>query len=146
MHTPTLRTFIIAFAAALCGCGPGSNGPDATPRNQETKMAAVTGNVFYLQRVALPPDAQLRVVLADVSKMDVAAQVLAEQTLYGPLQVPVAFRLEYDPTQIDERMSYAVQARIESGAKLLFITTESHPVITRGHPTELEVRVDPVRR
>ena len=146
MRTQTLRILIIAFAAALCGCGQGSNGPEANPQTGENNMAAVTGNVFYLQRIALPPDAQLRVVLADVSKMDVAAPVLAEQTLYGPLQVPVAFRLEYDPTQIDERMSYAVQARIESGGELLFITTENHPVITRGNPADLEVRVDPVRR
>ncbi len=146
MHTRTLRTLMIALAAALCGCGRGSNGPEAIPQTQETNMAAVTGNVFYLQRVALPPDAQLRVVLADVSKMDVAAQVLAEQTIYGPLRVPVAFRLEYDTTQIDERMSYAIQARIESDGELLFITTDSHPVITRGHPTDLEVRVDPVKR
>jgi len=109
-------------------------------------MAAVTGNVFYLQRIALPDDAQVRVTLADVSKMDVAAEVIAEQTLYGPLQVPLPFRLEYDPARIDERMSYAVQARIESGGRLLFVTTEQHPVITRGNPTELEVRVDPIKR
>ena len=146
MHACTLHPLIIALAVALSGCGSGYDSSGPAAENGETNMAAVTGNVFYLQRTALPPDAQIRVVLADVSKMDVAADIIAEQTIFGPLQVPVPFRLEYDPARIDARMSYAVQARIESRGKLLFITTEHHPVLTRGNPTELEVRVDPVRR
>ena len=38
-------------------------------------------------------------------------------------QVPFAFVITYDPSKIDERMSYAVQARIEEGGRLRFTTT-----------------------
>ena len=146
MNSKLACLLIAVVTAALGACGSADDSAESATSKEAAPMAAVTGNVFYLQRIALPDDAQVRVTLADVSKMDVAAEVIAEQTLYGPLQVPVPFRLEYDPARIDERMSYSIQARIESGGKLLFITTESHPVITRGNPIELEVRVDPVKR
>jgi len=146
MQKGLAHMLVVIVSVALGACGAADDSAESAMNKEATPMAAVTGNVFYLQRIALPDDAQVRVTLADVSKMDVAAEVIAEQTLYGPLQVPLPFRLEYDPARIDERMSYAVQARIESGGRLLFVTTEQHPVITRGNPTELEVRVDPIKR
>jgi len=146
MNSKLAYILIAVVTSALGACGSADDSAESATNKKAAPMAAVTGNVFYMQRIALPDDAQVRVTLADVSKMDVAAEVIAEQTLYGPLQVPVPFRLEYDPARIDERMSYSIQARIESGGELLFITTESHPVITRGNPIELEVRVDPVKR
>ncbi len=96
----------------------------------------VTGSVFYRERIALPPDAEIIVKLVDVSRADAPAVVLAEQIIVPEGSVPVDFELEYDARQIDERMSYAVQARISSGGKLMFTTTEMIPVITRDAPIE----------
>jgi uncharacterized lipoprotein YbaY len=101
-----------------------------------TSKSVVTGAVFYRERIALPPDATVVVKLVDVSRADAPAVVLAEQKIVPEGSVPVAFELEYDPAQIDERMSYAVQARIEAGGGLMFTTTEMIPVITRDSPTE----------
>lgn len=106
--------------------------------------SSVTGTVFYLQRVALPPDAVVRVVLVDVSRQDVPATVLAEHVVAQPGQIPIPFALPFDPEEIDPRFTYAVQARIEAGGRLRFISTQVYPVITRGHPNRVEVRVDPV--
>jgi uncharacterized lipoprotein YbaY len=107
---------------------------------------AVTGTVTYLQRIALPPDAVITVQLADVSKQDVAAEVISTQTIEsGGNQVPFAYTLPYDPGQIDERFDYAVSARIESAGKLLFTSTQRYAVITKGNPTEnVEIIVEPV--
>ena len=55
----------------------------------------------------------------------------------GGHQVPFEFEIRYDPSKIDERMSYAVQARIEDGGQLLFINDQRYVVITRGAPTEV---------
>jgi putative lipoprotein len=96
----------------------------------------VTGAVFYRERIVLPPDAAVIVKLVDVSRADAPAVVLAEQRIVPAGSVPVAFELEYDAAQIDDRMSYAVQARIEAGGGLMFTTTEMIPVITRDSPTE----------
>ncbi|MGD9018541.1 MAG: YbaY family lipoprotein [Desulfobacterales bacterium] len=112
---------------------------------EETDRHAVTGTVFYLQRMALPPDAEIHVMLVDISRQDAAATVISRQVIAQPGQVPVPFELPYDPEIIDPRFTYGIQARIEAEGRLRFISTRVFPVITRGHPTRVEVRVDPVR-
>lgn len=107
----------------------------------------VTGTVTYLPRIALPPNALIEVSLADVSRADAPARVLASQTIEsGGRQVPFAFELPYDAAQIDSRYSYAVQARITVDGQLRFINTTRISVITNGRPTQgVEIIVDPVR-
>ncbi len=113
----------------------------------QTNFATVTGTVTYLPRIAMPPGAVLEVSLVDVSRADAPAIVLASQsTVFGERQVPIPFELVYNPDQIDPRFSYAVQARILVDGQLRFINTSHFGVITQGHPTEIEVQVDPVSR
>ncbi|TVQ12482.1 MAG: hypothetical protein EA368_03830 [Leptolyngbya sp. DLM2.Bin27] len=113
----------------------------------QTNSASITGTVSYLPRIAMPPNAILEVTLVDVSRAGAPAITLASQgIIFGGRQVPIPFELMYDPDQIDPRFSYAVQARILVEGQLRFITTTRFPVITQGHPTEVEIRVDPVSR
>jgi len=107
-------------------------------------MAAVTGTVFYLERMALPSGAVLTVQLVDVSIADAPAVVIARETKTLTTQVPIPFSLSYDPKKIIQLHSYAVQARIEVDGKLRFINTTSNPVITNGKPTTVDIRVSPV--
>jgi len=107
-------------------------------------MAAVSGTVFYRERMALPPGAALTVQLADVSKADAPADVIATETKILTTQVPVPFSLSYDPQAILQQHTYVVQARIEVEGKLRFISTTSNPVITNGKPTTVDIRVSPV--
>ena len=108
--------------------------------------ASLDGEVFYLQRIALPPAATLSVSLQDVSLADAPAVTLAEQK--GPVngkQVPLPFHLSYDPAQVKPGHSYSVSARIELDGKLMFITTERHSVQLNGQdPQPLRLRVDAV--
>ena len=108
--------------------------------------ASLDGEVFYLQRIALPPTATLSVSLQDVSLADAPAVTLAEQK--GPVngkQVPLPFHLSYDPAQVKPGHSYSVSARIELDGKLMFITTERHSVQLDGQdPQPLRLRVDAV--
>ena len=104
------------------------------------------GEVFYLQRIALPPSATLSVSLQDVSLADAPAVVLDEQK--GPVkgQVPLPFHLSYDPAQVKPGHRYSVSARIEVNGELMFITTENHAVQLDGNdPQPLKIRVDAVR-
>ena len=111
-----------------------------------TPKASLDGEVFYLQRIALPPAATLSVSLQDVSLADAPAVTLAEQK--GPVngkQVPLPFHLSYDPAQVKPGHTYSVSARIELDGKLLFITTERHTVQLNGQdPQPLRLRVDAV--
>lgn len=118
---------------------------NGTPAVGAPATSRVTGTVTYLQRSALPPTATVRVQLADVSRADAPAVVLAEQRIDAQgRQVPFAFELPYDPAKIDARMSYAVQARIEDGGRLLFINDTRYAVITRGAPMHVEMVLRPV--
>lgn len=104
------------------------------------------GEVFYLQRIALPPSATLSVSLQDVSLADAPAVVLDQQK--GPVkgQVPLPFHLSYDPAQVKPGHRYSVSARIEVNGELMFITTENHAVQLDGKdPQPLRIRVDAVR-
>ena len=108
--------------------------------------ASLDGEVFYLQRSALPPTATLSVSLQDVSLADAPAIVLDEQN--GPVkgQVPLPFHLSYDPAQVKPGHRYSVSARIEVDGKLMFISTENHAVRLDGKdPQPLKIRVDAVR-
>ncbi|WP_017529715.1 YbaY family lipoprotein [Pseudomonas fluorescens] len=108
-------------------------------------QASLDGEVFYLQRIALPAAATLSVSLQDVSLMDAPAVTLAEQK--GPVkgQVPLPFHLSYDPAQVKPGHTYSVSARIELDGKLLFTTTGRHAVQLNGQdPQPLRLRVDAV--
>lgn len=109
-------------------------------------QGVVSGTVAYLARIALPPQAVVEVQLVDVSRADAPAIVIDSVTFEtGGRQVPFPFELTYDPQQIDERFTYAVQARITIDGELRFISTRSYQVITQGNPNTVEVIVDPVR-
>ncbi|MGV8917518.1 MAG: YbaY family lipoprotein [Pseudomonas sp.] len=109
-------------------------------------QASLDGEVFYLQRMALPPTATLSVALHDVSKADAPVLVLARQS--GPIdgQVPLPFHLDYDPNKVQAGHRYVVSARIELDGKLLFISTRHHAVQLDGQDEQpLRIRVDSVQ-
>lgn len=111
-----------------------------------TTQASLDGEVFYLQRMALPPAAILTVSLQDVSRADAPVVVLARQS--GPIkgQVPLPFNLTYDPKQVQAGHRYAVSAHIELEGKLLFISTAQHRVQLDGQePQPLRIRLDSVQ-
>ena len=135
----TLASTVITLAA----CG-GNKRVQAVEKPAGAMMANVTGTVFYLERVALPPGAVLKVQLIDGSIADAPADVISQETIPITTQVPIPFSLSYDPKRIVPLHSYAVQARIEVDGKLKFINTTSNPVITNGRPTTVDVRVSPV--
>jgi putative lipoprotein len=104
--------------------------------NQQDK---IQGSVTYRERIALPPNAQLEIVLADVSLADAPYKAIAEKKIIPAGQVPILFELNYDPNKIMPNYTYAVMARITEDGKLLFINDQSYQVITRGRPNTVEM-------
>lgn len=98
--------------------------------------ATVTGSVTYPQRIALPPDATVVVKLEDVSRADAPSTVIAEQRITTDgQQVPIPFKLVYDPADIEARNRYVVRAQIFYGDELSWTSTITYPVITQNNPT-----------
>ena len=130
------KALLLSLTALLGACS------SMTPAPQ----ASLDGEVFYLQRIALPPTATLQVSLQDVSLADAPAVTLAKQS--GPIkgQVPLPFHLTYDPAQVKPGHTYAISARIEHDGRLLFITTERNTVdLDAKYLQPLRLRVDQVR-
>ncbi|GGO86255.1 hypothetical protein GCM10011348_36690 [Marinobacterium nitratireducens] len=87
-------------------------------------MRVISGDVWYRERIALPPGAEVLVTLEDQSRMDAPATVITRYTHIVDGPGPYSFRLVYDPAAIDERMRYGLRARIEHNGELLFTSTE----------------------
>ncbi len=101
---------------------------------------SVSGTVSYRERIALPPDAVVEVTLADVSLMDVPAELIAKTSMPTEgRQVPISFEVIYDPARIDERHTYAVRAVISREERMLFTTDTAYHVITQGSPNEVDL-------
>ena len=107
--------------------------------------SAITGNVMYLERIALPPNAVVQVQLQDVSRADAPAIVLGDQTITASHQVPIPFRIEYDPKQIEENHTYSISARITIDGQLRWTNTTAVRVLTQGNPKDnVSVRVSQI--
>jgi putative lipoprotein len=129
-------------AILMTGCAAASVAPV-----EGGGTARVSGTISYRERIALPPHAVIKVRLVDVSRADAPAIVLGEQVFEaGGRQVPFRFEIPYDATAIDQRMSYAVQARIEQDDRLIFVSDQHYPVITRGSPTTVDLILKAVAR
>jgi putative lipoprotein len=112
----------------------------------QAEQPAVTGFVTYRQRIALPPDAVVHIMLQNTSIADAPPSVtmLGEEYITSPGQVPIPFAVKYDATEVDRRMNYGIRVRIEDGGgQLLFMNTQSVPVLTQGNPSRnVEVLVE----
>ncbi len=103
----------------------------------------VSGTISNVKPADLPEHSVLDVRLVDISRQDVAAEVLSSKR-YKVEALPAAFALEYDDALIDDRMSYAIQAQILNDGTLLFTNTSVVPVLARGATDSVEVEVFPI--
>ena len=134
------RTALAVTGATLlgaCGFGRGGAGAEFPPE--------VTGTVTYRERFALPPNAELRVTLYETKGASAAPTFIAEQTIPGPGQVPLRFRVAFPPSVIDARAGYTLVARIEIGGRIVFINERPAPVLTLGNPALADIVVTRAR-
>ena len=132
-----------ALTLTACASTPTPPAEDKTPpmdtKPTEAARTQVTGNVFYMERIALSPEAVVQVQVVEVALAGGQESILGEQTLRGPGQVPIQFSVSVPSERIRPEGSYVVRARITDGART-FSTPEPVAVLTQGHPSQ-EVRV-----
>ncbi len=99
-----------------------------------TAGGSLTGNVVYLERIAMAPDAVITVELQNASAGTTA--VIATQDINAEgRQVPIPFELPYDATTIDPAGTYLLSARISQSGQVTFSSQTGVPVLTNGAPT-----------
>lgn len=101
---------------------------------------AITGDVYYRERIALPPGAKITVMLEDVSRADTAATIIGKQeisTEQSEQQVPIGFEIDYKRGDIKPNHRYALRAQIHSAdQQLLWATTDHYGVLTHDMPQD----------
>ena len=134
----SLAIFIMLCTAA-CQQEAGLNN-NSSATSEGNMFETLSGEVFYLQRMRLPPDAILSVTLEDVSKMDVASTVMAstKQPLHGV--PPYAFSLQYQPAMIDRKKAYSLRARVESDGQMIMTSTQAlNPFLPEALPIRIKL-------
>jgi len=127
--------FVVALFVAGFARGEGQEG---------TGMKTIEGNVWYRERMALPPNAEIRVFLEDVARMDVPSKVIASTRFVPERGPPWAFTLEYDPQRLQDKGRFVLRARIEADGRLLFINAESIPAFQGNGGAPVQVLVSRV--
>lgn len=113
------------------------------PASAPTK---ITGTVTFDSHQSVPKSALLVIELQDVTLEDAPAPVIAESKLrIGGRQPPIPFELTFDPTKIDPKHSYALEASILVNGKLRFTNDTRYPVLTQGNSASQNVVLITVR-
>lgn len=109
----------------------------------------LTGEITYRERIALPPNAELRVRLIDTRRPDAPATVDAAGAIARPGRVPLTFTLNFDDGLIDPDHDYALLAEIIAAGEVWFANVEPHAVepLAASTPSSIVVsfagRTDP---
>lgn len=104
----------------------------------------LSGEVFYRERVALPPSAVLEVSLVDVTRPDGLGDLVASVQIRPSRQVPIPFEIRYGDGDVEPRRTYAVRANILADGRLLFVSARSQRVLTLGHPNSVRILMSAV--
>lgn len=136
-----MRLLLLPALAALSACQSAGAPPSSSAGANEAATVTLDGTVAYRQRIALPPDARLKVTISDVSLMDAPATVIAETEIEtAGRQVPIPFALDYDRSRIVAGRRYAVSARItDASGKLIWITDTHFDLPAPEAPATLTV-------
>jgi uncharacterized lipoprotein YbaY len=127
---------LLALALGLSGCVTTDTGPAPLPsvvctlRCADPAAALAYGTVLELR-------------LVDFTRADARPLVLAERTESNPGQLPLHYRLYYNATVINPAHDYGVEARLLLKGRPLWVQPEPLPVITKDHPYEVEVVLQP---
>lgn len=119
---------------------------------REMSEPLLTGNVIVEGGRGFS-DAQMRIMVEDVSRLNAASTRIAEQVIDGVSYDPsggVPLQFSVEGVVPNDRANYTVRVHVDvdrdgNVSRGDFITMESYPVLTRGHPERVTVRVREVQ-
>lgn len=116
IRTSCWLALIVAFTCA--GCAASAAG-------------ILSGTASYRERMALPPGAVFKASLAEVSRPNAPANVIATTEVKSP-RTPINFVLAYDDQAISPDGRYVVRGRITLNGQVLFATDSDVPLQAVG--------------
>ncbi|VVO93860.1 hypothetical protein PS838_02455 [Pseudomonas fluorescens] len=91
-------------------------------------VKTICGSVYYPERIGLLPNSTLHVHLLDISLADAPAKELAAQITSNAEKAGLHFNLTYKLSDVLSGHTYAIRADITCDNKLIYTTTQQHPV------------------
>jgi putative lipoprotein len=110
----TVAVLVLSLLAFSC----------ASSDQEKDEMLTLSGTLAYQQRIALSPDAVAHIRIVDLDLVDKPGYLVAQKVMVSPGQAPIAFELTYWQKRIESGHTYALQARIEQGGRVMFATRE----------------------
>jgi putative lipoprotein len=131
----------LASVGLLSACGETQEQLSVEVVKKQVEMVTVnsqqvTGTIYAKQPIA-PTSGKgylVKVILADISKMDVAATVIGSIS-FTTKHLPAQYSITFDPALVESRMSYALQTRITDESGQLVGVTDQHHKYTLTDPS-----------
>lgn len=135
----------IAMAAALSACQPAPKpSSDAAPTvalPETSTQAVIHGRAMYLERIKMPPGADLVVQLIDNQLADTPRAVIASVRLDDVAGPPYEFTLPYDADKLRPGSIYGLQASLRGPDGELWFVTDTRVPVTPGNSEVVEFRM-----
>ena len=112
-------TFVLLL---MTGCS--ESDPDDESLAAMPSLQTLSGDVFYRERIYVPPGAKLHISLKDVPDAGIPSTVLARTTILLAGSQPYQFALDYSPADIDPNLDYTLRAEITFYDDLLFTSAK----------------------
>ncbi len=138
---------LVVMSVLLSACGPSETpdpaDPDSAAVDAPVEQLVIRGEMYYLERIALPPDS---VALTELRLADaVYGELLAAASEdLGTRQVPIDFELAVDPADLPETGSFEFRAGIRSHPGPLRVTEAVDIELRSGQIDLGSLRLRPV--
>jgi len=120
------------------------SGCNDKPKVADDALSLLDTEIYYTQEIILPEGAKLEVRLEDISKMDVASEVISNTTREVKSKPPYALQIAFPTELIKVNHRYGLRASIKLDDKLLFISTYHINPFEVGIASPIKIKVDPV--
>jgi uncharacterized lipoprotein YbaY len=112
------------------------------PLQLDPRHESITGAITYRNRSALPRDAVATVELREVLRADLRPVTIAKQTISPATRVPISFSIDYDPTEINSRRTYVIDANITAAGRQIYAMRQSAPIFNGRPTTDVQLLVE----
>jgi len=112
------------------------------PVKLDGRQEALTGTITYRNRANLPQNSVATVELLEVLRADLQPITIARQTISPASRVPIPFKIEYDPSEVNSSRTYVMSAKIESNGRQIYATRQNVSVFGNKSTTDMQLLVE----
>lgn len=117
----------------------------AATSTAQAGKAVLFGEAICDGHMALPANTVFEARLQDISLMDIPAKTIGKVTLNPAGQMPIPFKIYFNPMDQKDGHSYALSATIKVDDKLIYANDTVHPALGEHHQETYRIKLVPVK-